>query len=119
MPVAPTVGPFPAGQLLNPGVWLPDGSAYLGGVVMRPGNSDIWRFPRSGASPVKIVGGPFDEHSPSVSADGRWLAYQSNETGRAEIYVRPVSGAQPENELCTEVREGATLERLTLKGARI
>jgi Tol biopolymer transport system component len=88
------VGPFPAGQLLNPGEWLPDGSAYLGGVVVRPGNSDIWRFPRNGAPPIKLVGGPFDEHSPSVSADGRWLAYQSNETGRTEVYVRPLSGAE-------------------------
>lgn len=94
VPVAPIVGPFPAGQLLNPGEWLPDGSAYLGGVVVRPGNSDIWRFPRNGAPPVKLVGGPFDEHSPSVSADGRWLAYQSNETGRTEVYVRPLSGAE-------------------------
>jgi serine/threonine-protein kinase len=94
VPVAPVVGPFPAGQLLNPGAWLPDGSAYLGGVVVRPGNSDIWRFPRNGAPPVKLVGGPFDEHSPSVSADGRWLAYQSNETGRTEVYVRPLSGAE-------------------------
>lgn len=93
VPVAPVVGPFPAGQLLNPGVWLSDGSAYLGGVVVRPGNSDIWRFPRHGP-PAKLVGGPFDEHSPSVSADGHWLAYQSNETGRAEVYVRPLSGAQ-------------------------
>jgi len=94
VPVAPVVGPFPAGQLLNPGAWLPDGSAYLGGVVVRPGNSDIWRFPRNGAPPVKLVDGPFDEHSPSVSADGRWLAYQSNETGRAEVYMRPLSGAE-------------------------
>ena len=94
VPVAPVVGPFPAGQLLNPGAWLPDGSAYLGGVVVRPGNSDIWRFPREGSSPVELVSGPFDEHSPSVSADGRWLAYQSNETGRAEVYVRPLSGAE-------------------------
>ena len=94
VPVAPVVGPFPAGQLLNPGAWLPDGSAYLGGVVLRPGNSDIWRFPRNGTPPAKLVGGPFDEHSPSVSADGRWLAYQSNETGRAEVYVRPLSGAE-------------------------
>ena len=62
--------------------------------MVRPGNSDIWRFPRDGAPPVKLVGGPFDEHSPSVSADGRWLAYQSNETGRAEVYVRPLSGAE-------------------------
>jgi hypothetical protein len=26
---------------------------------------------------------------PQVSPDGKWLAYQSNETGRPEIYVKP------------------------------
>ncbi len=29
------------------------------------------------------------EASASVSRDGRWIAYQSNETGQEEIYVRP------------------------------
>ena len=34
------------------------------------------------------------ENNPALSPDGRWLAYQSNKTGRSEIYVRPfpVSG---------------------------
>ena len=34
------------------------------------------------------------EGNPALSPDGRWLAYQSNKTGRNEIYVRPfpVSG---------------------------
>jgi len=27
--------------------------------------------------------------TPALSADGRWLAYMSNETGRPEVYVRP------------------------------
>src|SRR5262249_1352184 len=31
---------------------------------------------------------PFDERSPMFSPDGRWLAYISNESGRAEVYVR-------------------------------
>jgi eukaryotic-like serine/threonine-protein kinase len=30
--------------------------------------------------------------SPSLSPDGRWVAYASNESGRSEIYVRPTSG---------------------------
>ena len=87
------LGPFKPSALVNPGVWLSD-SAYLGGVVERTGNSDIWRFPRDGAAATKLVGGPYNEHSPSVSADGRWLAYQSNETGRPEVYVRPLSGPE-------------------------
>jgi serine/threonine-protein kinase len=29
------------------------------------------------------------EQSPAVSPDGRWLAYSSEESGRAEVYVRP------------------------------
>ena len=32
---------------------------------------------------------PFDEVNAAVSPDGRWLAYESNESGRAEVYVRP------------------------------
>ena len=27
--------------------------------------------------------------TPEVSPDGRWLAYQSNESGLPEVYVRP------------------------------
>ena len=29
------------------------------------------------------------EAAPAISPDGRWLAYQSDESGRAEVYVRP------------------------------
>lgn len=31
----------------------------------------------------------FQENNGQVSPDGRWLAYESNESGRYEIYVRP------------------------------
>lgn len=31
--------------------------------------------------------------SPSLSPDGHWVAYTSNDAGRYEIYVRPTSGA--------------------------
>jgi Tol biopolymer transport system component len=32
---------------------------------------------------------PFDERSPMISPDGRWLAYISDESGQSEIYVQP------------------------------
>src|SRR5690606_36876791 len=36
-----------------------------------------------------LIATPFSELNPELSPDGRWLAYQSDETGRPEIYVRP------------------------------
>jgi Tol biopolymer transport system component len=40
--------------------------------------------------PIAIAANPdFDERDPKFSHDGRWIAYQSNETGRFEIYAVP------------------------------
>ena len=32
----------------------------------------------------------FNEYRPAVSPDRRWLAYQSDESGQYEIYIRPL-----------------------------
>ena len=37
--------------------------------------------------------GPAAEIEPTVSPDGRWLAYASNESGQPEVYVRPFPDA--------------------------
>ncbi len=36
-----------------------------------------------------LVQTPFTERNGEVSPDGRWLAYEANDSGRFEIYVRP------------------------------
>ncbi len=38
--------------------------------------------------PIPIAVGPFRELYPYFSPDGKWVAYQSNESGREEIYVQ-------------------------------
>jgi Tol biopolymer transport system component len=40
-------------------------------------------------APTPLLAEPHSESNGVVSPDGRWLAYQSNESGRDEIYVRP------------------------------
>ena len=45
-------------------------------------------------TPVVFLSSPFAEKEPNFSPDGRWLAYQSNETGRNEVYVRPFPGSR-------------------------
>ena len=39
------------------------------------------------AQPLVVT--PFDEKAIALSPDGRWLAYESDETGQNEIYLRP------------------------------
>jgi serine/threonine-protein kinase len=36
-----------------------------------------------------VLTGPAAETRPALSPDGRWMAYQSDESGRSEVYVRP------------------------------
>jgi len=36
---------------------------------------------------------PFNERSPRFSPDGRWIAYQSDESGNPEVYVALTEGA--------------------------
>ncbi len=43
--------------------------------------------------PEPFIRSQFAETAPKFSPDGRWLAYESNETGRSEIYVRAVQAA--------------------------
>ena len=42
--------------------------------------------------PQIFLATPANETEPAFSPDGRWLAYQSNESGLFEIYVRPFPG---------------------------
>jgi hypothetical protein len=54
---------------------------------------DILAVPLVGEKKViPLVTSPYTESMPRLSPNGKWLAYQSNETNRAEIYVRPFPG---------------------------
>jgi Tol biopolymer transport system component len=55
---------------------------------------DILAVPMVGEKTVNVlVTSPYTESLPRLSPDGKWLAYQSNETDRFEIYVRPFPGS--------------------------
>jgi dipeptidyl aminopeptidase/acylaminoacyl peptidase len=53
---------------------------------IEPGDIEV--ASRDGAV-VASIAGPGRQSDPRISPDGKWLAYESNETGRAEIYVQP------------------------------
>jgi eukaryotic-like serine/threonine-protein kinase len=46
----------------------------------------------SDAKPQPFLHSQFSKAKPQFSPDGRWVAYQSDETGRYEVYVTPYPG---------------------------
>ncbi|WP_082820987.1 protein kinase domain-containing protein [Gemmatimonas phototrophica] len=57
---------------------------------------DIYAMDLSGDRTLRpIAVGPSSEIMPRLSRDGKWLAYQSDVSGRAEIYLRPFPGDGP------------------------
>jgi eukaryotic-like serine/threonine-protein kinase len=56
----------------------------LSGMTM----SDIWLYSVAEGTARPWLSTPFNERGAELSPDGRWIAYQSDESGRNEIYVR-------------------------------
>jgi serine/threonine-protein kinase len=81
----------------------PDGDwivARVGGVRDTTGARNIIAYHMVGdTAEVPIAASPYDETSPRLSPDGRWLAYSSQETGAWEIYVRPFPDVRADRRL--------------------
>jgi serine/threonine protein kinase len=76
------------GSLL-PTDWSKDGRVVLFERFDAATGRDIWMLPLSGErKPRPILNGPAAEGYGTLSPDGRWIAYTSNESGRFEIYVQ-------------------------------
>jgi serine/threonine-protein kinase len=65
----------------------------LGGQAGVTGLRDIVALRTGDSVLVPVAAEPYDEKAAALSPDGRWLAYESNETGDDEIYVRPFPNA--------------------------
>ena len=72
-----------------PTAWSPDGKYVIFTQLGEGGVYDLWLLPLHGdRTPVPYLRTPFNEDFAAFSPDGRWLAYDSDETGKPEIYVR-------------------------------
>jgi len=74
----------------TPGSFSPDGSRLVFREIAPKTGYDISLL--SLETPRRItplVQTTFTEYNPELSHDGRWLAYESNESGQFEVYVQP------------------------------
>jgi Tol biopolymer transport system component len=72
-----------------PNSWTPDDKQVLCAVQTSTRNSRsiLVLVPVGGGSPTQFLPGDASQTNGQISADGKWVAYASNESGEWEIYV--------------------------------
>jgi serine/threonine protein kinase/Tol biopolymer transport system component len=84
------------GRIVQPGTdyqtdlgWSADGRLLAFSMSPREGTpNDIWLVePLAEAHPRALVSSPGADTKPALSPDGQWIAYQSDVSGRAEVYL--------------------------------
>ena len=86
-------------DVTHPMDWSPDGQFLLYRTQPQGSNTsqwNLWAVAVDGKSkPFPVVQTNFDERDGQFSPDGKWLAFESNETGRYEIYLQRFPGPGP------------------------
>ena len=62
----------------------------------------LYAAPHPDSTGTALLDTPFAEHTPSLSPDGRWLAYVSAESGQPQVYVRPFPGPGGRSQVSAE-----------------
>lgn len=69
--------------------WSSDGRYIIYGVIDPKTSWDLWTLRLDDPSnPVPFMQTNFDERGAKFSPNGRWVAYESNESGTNEVFVR-------------------------------
>jgi Tol biopolymer transport system component/predicted Ser/Thr protein kinase len=89
-----------------PASWSPDGKFLLYSRADPKMMVDTWVLPLGAPSgvpskPFRWQDTPFRKVLAKFSPDGRWLAYQSNESGRSEIYAARFPGPGGKRQIST------------------
>jgi Tol biopolymer transport system component len=85
-----------------PTSWVGDTLAF--GTQDAATGFDVWllRPVRPGVAPVPLLRSAASEGNGAVSPDGNWLAFDSNESGRVEVYVVSLPDARVKYQVTTE-----------------
>jgi Tol biopolymer transport system component len=87
-------------NLITPYSFFPDGRRLAYQELDPDSGYDLWTVALDGTDPDHPKPGkpelfrrtPSNEGLPAVSPDGQWIAYESNDSGSQEVYVRPFPG---------------------------
>jgi Tol biopolymer transport system component len=73
---------------LYPNDWTRDGEYFVYLRLDSSATGDLWALPVAGdREPFPVVNSPHGEYNGRVSPNGKWIAYDSDESGQFEVYV--------------------------------
>lgn len=55
---------------------------------------DLWKVPTIGGNAYRLTAMDGEETNPSVSPNGEWLAFTSNQYGNNDVYIMPLKGGE-------------------------
>jgi Tol biopolymer transport system component len=80
-------------QTKNAFDWSSDGRFILYRAAGLETGYDLWAMPLQGdRKPFPVVQSRFTDRDGQFSPDGKWIVFQSDESGRFEVYVQPFPG---------------------------
>jgi Tol biopolymer transport system component len=93
---------YASGTWKDLGSWMPDGRRLLFARQDPDTNNDIMMLSAEGGEPTPVLRTPFAEEAPAACPDGIRLAYESNESGRIEVYLRNLEGPAGQWQVSTD-----------------
>src|SRR5262245_61890469 len=89
----------PAGTVRAAEDPLPDGfyryPTVAKGMVVFASEGDLWKVPLAGGVAQRLTAYEGEEKFPSLSPDGRWIAFTAQYEGNDDVYVMGASGGEP------------------------
>lgn len=74
--------------------FLGDPSISSNGDLVFTSDSDLWAVNKNGGTAVRLTAMDGEETNPSISPDGNWIAFTSNQYGNNDVYIMPTNGGE-------------------------
>jgi Tol biopolymer transport system component len=86
--------------------WSPDGKYLLYTGTLQD-SASIYRIQSDGSGELRMTTAKGADDGPEYSADGKWIYFCSNRSGKWDAWRMPASGAGPEDKLAEKVTSSA------------
>jgi Tol biopolymer transport system component len=86
----------------EPDQWISEDQLIFSNRPRTSEATEIWIYEFGTGESRPLLAADYSQSFPMLSPDGRWLAYQSDESGRDEVYIRPYPALNRKWQVSTE-----------------